>query len=395
MRSKAARLSDRFGFMHDPVTIQRGPPAGARPESEMVRDLVTSLRGSIAAALGWWLRELAGLVPRRFRKHGRRERRSSILTFGREKSIVLLRTAEGERVLGSVDTDAPDHDQRLGEILREAKRRGRSVTVRLSDELGLSKVLDLPLAAKDDLDQVLRFDMDRLTPFRADEVCFAHRVLGSDGRSRRLSVELQLAPKREIERVLQAARGFGLAPTRIELARGAEGGATLNLLSRDSGPDTREGRLGGALALLALVLAITAVAIPLQRQRAALAQLESQVAAARAQAEESLAMRDRLGALTKSSQFLLADKTGQPLVVRVLDELTRLMPDHAYLVQLESRDQTVELHGFASTASDLIGLLDQSPLFKAPQFRAPVTQDRRSGAERFHISVELAAEDGG
>ena len=106
-------------------------------------------------------------------------------------------------------------------------------------------------------------------------------------------------------------------------------------------------------------------------------------------------MRDRLGALTKSSQFLLADKTGQPLVVQVLNELTRLVPDHAYLIQLEFRDQTVELHGFASTASDLIGVLDQSPLFKAPQFRAPVTQDRRSGAERFHISVELAAEEGG
>jgi general secretion pathway protein L len=361
----------------------------------MLRNLLTSLRGGIAAALGWWLRELAGLLPQRIRSPGRRERRRSVLIFGRQQSVVLLWTAEGERALGSIDVDAPDHDQRLGELLKQAKRRARAVTVRLSDELGLCKILDLPLAAKDELDQVLRFEMDRLTPFRADEVCFAHRVLGSDARDRRLSVELQLAPKREIERVLQAARSFGLAPARIELARGAEGGDPLNLLSSESGHGTREGRLRGALALLALVLAISAVGIPLQRQRATVAELEAQVTAARAQAEESLAMRDRLGVLTKSAQFLLADKTRHPLVVQVLDELTRLLPDHAHLLQLELRDQTVELHGFASTASDLIGVLEQSPLFKAPQFRAPVTQDRRSGAERFHISVELTSGEGG
>ena len=172
--------------------------------------------------LGWWLRELAGLLPRRFRQPDRRERRGCVLILERQKSVVLEPTAEGERALGSVGTDAPDHDQRLSELLKRARRRRRPLTVRLSDELGLHKILDLPLAAKDDLDQMLRLEMDRLTPFRADEIYFAHRVLGSDARNRRLSVELQLAPKREIDRVLEAARSFGVVPERIELA-GAEG----------------------------------------------------------------------------------------------------------------------------------------------------------------------------
>ena len=187
------------------------------------------------------------------------------------------------------------------------------MTVRLSDELGLCKVLDLPAAAKDDVDQVLRFEMDRLTPFRADEVCFAHRVLSSDARSRRLSVELQLAPKREIERVLQAARRFRARPGQDRVGARRRGRSHLNLLSGESRPGTREDRLSRALALLALVLAIGAVAIPLQRQRATVAELESDVSAARAEAEESLAMRDRLGVLTKSAQFLLADKSRQAI----------------------------------------------------------------------------------
>jgi general secretion pathway protein L len=358
-------------------------------------NLLALLRSSIAAFFGWWLRELAGLVPRRFQQPGHRERCGPVLIFGRQKSVVLERTAEGERALGSVDTDAPDYDQRLTELLKQAKRRRRPVTVRLSDELGLSKILDLPLAAKDDLDQMLRFEMDRLTPFRADEVYFAHRVLGSDARNRRLSVELQLAPKREIERVLEAARGFGIVASRVELVGGAGTAGMLNLLPGEPGHGARESRLSRALACLALILAVSAVAIPLQRQRATVAKLQAEVAAARAEAEESLALRDRLGQLTRSAQFLVTDKTRQPLVVQVLEELTRLVPDQAYIIQFELHDQTVELHGFAATASDLIGVLEQSPLFKAPQFRSPVTQDRRSGAERFHVSVELTSEEAG
>jgi general secretion pathway protein L len=360
-----------------------------------VTNLLVLLRSSIAAFFGWWLRELAGLMPQRLRLPGRRERRGPVLIFGGEKSVVLERAAEGERVVGSVDTNTPDHDQRLSELLKQAKGRRRPVTVRLSAELGLCKILDLPLAAKDDLDQVLRFEMDRLTPFQADEVYFAHRVVGSDARNRRLSVELQLAPKREIERVLEVARSFAVLPVSIELAGGAEGAGMLNLLPGEPGHRTREGRLSRALAVLALVLAVSAVAIPLQRQRAMVAKLQADVTAARAEAEESLALRDRLGQLTRSAQFLVADKNRQPLVVQVLEELTRLVPDQAYIIQFELHDQTVEVHGLAATASDLIGVLERSPLFKAPQFRSPVTQDRRSGAERFHVSVELTSKKGG
>jgi general secretion pathway protein L len=210
-----------------------------------------------------------------------------------------------------------------------------------------------------------------------------------------LSVEVQLAPKRELERALETARNFGIVPPRVELAAGPEGGSTLNLLPGEPVQGTRESRLRRVLALLALLLAVTAVAIPLQRQRAAVAKLEADVAAARAEAEESLAMRDRLEQLTRSAQFLEADKSRQPLVVRVLDELTRLVPDQAYITQFDLHDQTVEVQGFAATASDLIAVLEQSPLFKGPQFRSPVTQDRRSGSERFHVSVELVAQEGG
>lgn len=353
--------------------------------------LLGLIRNSIAAFLGWWLMELGGLLPRRFRQAGRRGRRCLVLAFGPDESAVMERTAEGERTLGSVAAEAPDHDQRLRALLARARRRGRPATVRLAADLGLRKVLDLPLAARDDLDQLLGFEMDRLTPFKADEVYFAHRILATDPTARRISVELHVAPRRVVDEALATAQRLGLGTVRVELAAGeAPLAESLNLLRSEPGSRARESRLNRALALIAVALAVIAVVIPLRRQQATLADLEVSVANARAEAEESMDLRDRLEQLARSAQFLVAEKTGRPMVTAVLAELTRLVPDQAHIVQLELRDGTVQLHGYAAAASELIGLLDDSQLFKTPQFRSPVTQDPRSGSEQFHLSVEIA-----
>jgi general secretion pathway protein L len=354
--------------------------------------LLGLIRNSIAAFFGWWLMELGGLLPRHFRQAGRRGRRGLVLALGPDDSTVMEPTAEGERVLGSVAREAPDHDQRLRALLARARRRGRPATVRLAANLGLRKVLDLPLAARDDLEQLLRFEMDRLTPFKADEVYFAQRILATDAAARRISVELHVAPKRVVDEALATARRLGLGTVRVELAAGdAPVANSLNLLRSETGAGARESRLSRTLVLVAVALAVIAVVIPLRRQQATLADLETRVASARAEAEESMALRERLEQLARSAQFLIAEKTGRPMVTEVLAELTRLVPDQAHIIQLELRDGTVQLHGYATAASELIGLLDQSQLFKTPQFRSPVTQDPRSGFERFHLSVEIAA----
>jgi general secretion pathway protein L len=357
--------------------------------------LIGLIRGGIAAFFAWWMGELAGLMPRRLRSAGGRRRRGMVLALGHDATTVAELTAEGERTLGSVPSDAPDGEQRLRALLRQAQRRGRPVTLRLAGELGLRKTLELPLAAKDDLEQLLRFEMDRLTPFGADEVHFAQRILASDLPGRRLSVELQVVPKRVVEQALASAQHLGLNPARVELAADAGGGAEpLNLLRAEPG-SARESRVTRALVMLALILGVIAVAIPLRRQQATLEDLQDRVAAARAEAEDSLDLRERLDQLTQSSLFLVAEKTRHPMVAEVLAELTRLVPDQAHIVQLDIDDGSVQLHGYARTASDLIGLLDQSALFRTPQFRSPVTQDPRSGTERFHLSVELAPREVG
>jgi general secretion pathway protein L len=352
-------------------------------------EALSFIRTGIGAFFAWWFGELAGLVPRGLIPGRRQARRGTLLLLAPGGASFH----RGGRLLGRSDAPEPERSAELGALWRRARGRNRRLTIRLARSQGLVRRLDLPLAAKQDLDDMLRLEMDRLTPFAADQVLSAHRIVAQDQRERRLTVELQVAPKAVVDDALELAGRLGATVERVELEPTGEDALALDLL-----PD-RTTASGGhgitrALAVLALILAALAVALPLRQQHASLADLERQAAAAKTRAEESLALRRRLEALTSSAAFLVEEKTDAPMVSQVLAELTRIVPDTAYVSQLQLRDGTLQLHGFAETASALIGLLDASPLFTTPQFRSPVTQDPRLELERFHIGVKLAAGGG-
>ena len=117
-------------------------------------------------------------------------------------------------------------------------------------------------------------------------------------------------------------------------------------------------------------------------------------AAAKSEAEASLKLRERLEQATARTNFLAAEKVRVPMTSQVLAEVTRVVPDQAYLLRLDWQDGSLQLEGLAEGAASLVGLLDRSPMFGAPQFRSPVTPDRRTALERFHVAVELTREEG-
>lgn len=349
-------------------------------------------RAALAGFFAWWFGELRGLVPERLRTANRAERAGLVLwTDGARARLVT--TAGGETVLAEAEVGDAAGEAPLAQALRKRRRRGgRRVRVRLAAALGLRRVLDLPLAAEADLDQALRFDLDRITPFKADEVLFAYRVTEVDRAQRRLSVVLDVVPRAAAEAALALARRLGLEPERLELDAPAGGsGRALDLLPREpqSGGSSRLNRL--LLALL-IALAVATVLVPLHKQRQTAEELERQVSDASQQAEKSIRLRERLETMLAAAEFVTTEKRSRPMVAEVLAELTRVIPDQAYVSQLQLRDGTLQLHGFAGTASDLIARLSQSSLFVRPQFRSPVTRDPRNQQERFHIGVEIAGE---
>lgn len=87
--------------------------------------------------------------------------------------------------------------------------------------------------------------------------------------------------------------------------------------------------------------------------------------------------------------------------IEILKELTRLLPDTAWIWNLKYHGKEIEISGYADSASDLIPLLDKSPFFEKVEFLATVTKERLmrpegvQEKERFRIKARLEARRGG
>lgn len=79
---------------------------------------------------------------------------------------------------------------------------------------------------------------------------------------------------------------------------------------------------------------------------------------------------------------------GSAPVLDVLKELSIRIPEDAWVNQFDFSEKGIKLNGEAASASELIPLLEDSPLFKDVAFLSAITK-ARNGKERFRIGLSL------
>ena len=154
--------------------------------------------------------------------------------------------------------------------------------LRTPADLLLEQEIILPLTAEQDLQRVVTYEMDRLTPFRAEQVFWTCLAGLRDTARNRLHVRLTIIPRRGVEPVLTALRQAGLIATRIEAGATAEARRVIPLAEERTGrrwlgPRAEAYALGGCG-----VLAVAAVALPFVLQSLALSDLDARIEAVQA-----------------------------------------------------------------------------------------------------------------
>ncbi len=146
----------------------------------------------------------------------------------------------------------------------------------------------------------------------------------------------------------------------------------------------------GACLLVALLV------IPIWQKRAAAIELLTPLAQAKAAAQETDALREKLGKLTEEASFLPAQKWDSPSTTQMLEELTKLLPDDTFVIQLEFNGKTVQIMGETGSAASMVETLEASPLFKDVAFKSPLTKIQGSQFDRFQIGAtpEVAMQPG-
>jgi general secretion pathway protein L len=337
----------------------------------------------------WWFGQLAELLPQGLRRSALIAVDAMVikpigpLGRGIEAVAVGLRRNGKETPLGRFGLGATD----LAELPRTI---GRPTVLRLSEQDVLGKTVTLPLAAERELDQVLGFEMDRETPFKAEEIYWNHRIERADRQNGRLSVRVALVPKENLAPLLTALGQFGIRPRRAEIADGPDAGTYLPLEGDGARAHHASNRLIWSAAVWCAALGLAAVVTPFIRQELALASLGEQIAAGRTAAAEADSLHQEIDRLASSADFVESerDKAGRPLVVLVA--ATRVLPDDTYLTEMELQKRKVTLTGRSAAAARLIGPLAADGAFRNPGFAAPVTRVEALHTELFTINAEVA-----
>lgn len=152
--------------------------------------------------------------------------------------------------------------------------------------------------------------------------------------------------------------------------------------------------LAMGLSVLAILLAGAWALIPLVQEREELARVSAQVKEMKPKVEAIEAVQKQRDLLEKEVREFEALKSDDGSKLEVLRELSEILPPSAWIWNLKLRSKEVEINGFATSASDLIAILDKSPLFEKVEFSSPVTKERRlfgdqTEKERFRISAKM------
>ncbi len=323
-----------------------------------------------------------------------------MLALASDGSSALLSAGAGRDALRARIDLSPSRltEARVALAALRSRRRSlrRGVILRLPAEAALHTTMTLPLAAQANLDQVVSFELDRRTPFKRDEVYHSQRVLNRDAVAKRVTVQLTVVPRQVVEQTRALADRLGLGLAGVDVAGADAAPVSGNLLPPRPLPfSARLPRVAtAALALLAAGLLAAAALIPLEASHRSAATLSAALADSKRRADESLRLQKEIDAEVQESGFLAARKHQTPSVSEVLFALTHLLPDDAWLTELEVTNGEVRMTGFAESAASVLGLVDQSPHFANAAFRSPVTQDQRTKREQFNIGARLAQEKG-
>lgn len=341
----------------------------------------------------WWIAELGGMLPKGVRSTIVPKADRLYLQPLGPALIVSRSIGEAVEQIGSFPLAEHDRDTETTRELAGLSARSREVVLCLPADKVLRKPVTLPLAAEENLYEVLGFEMDRHTPFTADQVYYDFSITARNAKANTLTLELAVTPRTYLDGLLSTLADRGVWPHRAAIREDNDGRLlAFELLPSQNRPSkTGSARhLNLALGMLALLLSLGAIALPLANKLHVIRTLESRVDVAAGKAEVTRRLDDEVRRLEADLRFLTEKKLAAPLMLSILNELTHILPDDTWISRLTINSGEIQLQGQSAAAAALIPLIAASDVLENPRFRSPVTRAPQSTFESFNLSADVA-----
>jgi general secretion pathway protein L len=347
------------------------------------RQVLLTADQALRRFMTWWLGALASLLPQRWRPNAR---------FA---AFRLRHTASGWEVAvfskGRTQKEASDTTWHvladLPAPLQARLRKERRVLVALPELSVLVGETELPLRATRNLQRVMRYQLERLTPFEAGQVAFDCRVDGvaQHGMAR---VEYALVDHATLLTMLNELEPYGITQSMVHLDLAARGLDPLRATGRHSAT-WRWIWVGAAAAASGLIWLLAATHVDHLELNAR--SLEQEIVTMRRVASKVEALRIEASAV-EASQRRLAEQARVPDGLDLLAEVTSRLDDATSLTALQLVGDEIRLTGVGPSAAAVLLQLERSPILLDLRYASAVTRLRDDPHERFEIAARLRRE---
>jgi general secretion pathway protein L len=357
--------------------------------------LDTAINLDIRGFLRWWGAQLLAAMPKVVRSMVAASYDFLEVSESGDQFRLQLVTSEPGREFSHILPKTADPSA-WGELLKlNPELQDLPLVLRLDIGQALYQLISLPIAAESNLHQVIGFEMERLTPFKTEEVYYDARTVEKKSGLNQFKVGLVLTPRETLDSMLERLAAVGIHPGRVDVIE--SGSQEKSLLQYNLLPEDKNNKVGnrgrkthGVLIILLISLIIAACAVPVYMKGDYIGELESNVSKEKRVATKILTLKKEAEAILRQTDALLTKKTNQPDLVEILSELTERVPNDTWLTRFNYSKGKLQIHGQSPQATTMIGNLEASPMFMQTSFTSPVSQDNNSGMERFQIATQVA-----
>ncbi|MDD5462794.1 MAG: PilN domain-containing protein [Methylococcales bacterium] len=343
----------------------------------------------------WWKRELDFLVPEKL-KQLVNDRQGYIIISPEGNQLALSYTDDEQfEFLAKLDRSEAGVAGYKALLATDERLAKANVILRLRGQDAVQKELGLPAAAKENLQQVVAYELDRYTPFKAEQVYFAVKPLAGMSEPGQIRVMLILTTREILDGLYEDVKAMGLSPLLADYDESAndlnQRDDMYNLLPEGLRQKTAKAPrlIYTTLVTMACILLAAVIALPVLFEYQSVKTLQRKTLALEKDAKKVRELQANLDSVIDETRQLISEKKAKPPVIEILNVLSTLIKNDTWLSYLQYSDGHLQIQGESPAASTLIAVLEASEPFANARFVSPVTQDSLTKLERFQITVDV------
>lgn len=362
-------------------------------------NLSSSIDFDLKRFFRWWGRELTFWIPEKLRKT-LSDRTGYVFLTVAEDIIKIEQIIEDEKK--NVDEFVFDEQglAQYHELFDNDPELSKAYCIlRLNSDQALKKILHLPAEAKENLEQVVAYEMDKYTPFRAEQVYFSIKQL-EKGQKGQIKVLVVLTPREILDAIYLQLNSAQIYPDIVDYEGAAnnfvEDLETYSLLPEWEKPVKSKitQTFIWLLCIATLLITIAVLVFPVWYESHRVDSLKEQIASLESDARFVQNQQLEMDEMVEETERLNNIKQNSPSTIELINSLSGLIRDNTWFTHLQFKDESLQIQGQSPTAESLISVLEESPLFSNARFVSPLTKDKTSGMERFQINVNVIAQGG-